>query len=83
MKQSIESMLSDFIEQNNIATDEEIRLVSDINGWSEETMLDIIWARTGYRNVKQCVADYYEADDELLEHYGLLDEEDEESDDED
>ena len=35
-------------------------------------MLDIIWARTGYRNVKQCVADYYEADDELLERDLLI-----------
>lgn len=43
MRESIEAMLSDFIEQNSIATDDEIRLVSDINGWTEETMFDIIF----------------------------------------
>ena len=35
MKESIEAMLLDFIVDNNIATDDEVRLVSDINGWNE------------------------------------------------
>lgn len=42
MKDSIEAMLWDFIVDNNIATEDEVRLVSDINGWNEETMTDII-----------------------------------------
>ena len=31
MKESIEAMLWDFIVDNNIATEDEVRLVSDIN----------------------------------------------------
>lgn len=38
---------------DGIATDEEIQLVTDINGYTEETMLDILYARTGYRNFEQ------------------------------
>jgi len=36
-----------------IATDNEIRLVTDINGYSVETMEDILYARTGYRDFDQ------------------------------
>ena len=36
-----------------IATNEEIQLVTDINAYTEETMLDILYARTGYRNFEQ------------------------------
>ena len=36
-----------------IATDEEINLVTDINGYTEDTLLDILYARTGYRNFDQ------------------------------
>ena len=33
-----------------IASEEAIHLVSCINGYSKETMLDILYARTGYRD---------------------------------
>ena len=36
-----------------IATEEEIQLVTDINGYTEEALLDILYARTGYRNFDQ------------------------------
>jgi hypothetical protein len=35
-----------------IATDSEIDLVTDINGNSIETLNDIIYARTGYRDIE-------------------------------
>jgi hypothetical protein len=38
---------------NNIATDEEIRLVTSINGWNLETFNDILFSRTGFRSIKQ------------------------------
>lgn len=34
-------------------SEETIRVVTDINGYSEETMLDILYAVTGYRNFDQ------------------------------
>lgn len=30
-----------------------LQIVTDINGYSEETMLDILYAHTGYRNFEQ------------------------------
>ena len=41
----------------NIATEEEISLVTSINGNSEETYLDILFARTGCRTLEQLNAD--------------------------
>lgn len=37
----------------NIATDEEIRLVTSINGWSVDTLDDILYVRTAYRSWEQ------------------------------
>lgn len=33
-----------------IATDEELQLVTDINGYKMETLNDVLYARTGYRS---------------------------------
>lgn len=43
----------EYLESKNIATYDEIVLVTDINGYTEETLLDILYARTGYRNFEQ------------------------------
>ena len=48
----------DLIVDLNIATDDEINLVSDINGYSEETLMDIIYARTGLRSLEQVFDEY-------------------------
>lgn len=36
-----------------ICNDDEVRLVSAINGYSIDSMLDILFARTGYRSLEQ------------------------------
>ena len=38
---------------DGIATEEELRLVTDINGFTEEALLDVLYCRTGYRNFDQ------------------------------
>lgn len=43
----------EYLENMQIATAEEIQLITDINGWNEETANDILYVRTGYRNLKQ------------------------------
>lgn len=48
--------LYDFIINNDIATEEEITLVTNINGYSEDTLQDIIRVRTEYRSMEQCIA---------------------------
>lgn len=42
-----------FLEEEGIATDEEINLVTKINGYNLETINDIIYVRTGYRDYEQ------------------------------
>lgn len=43
----------DYLINNGIATENEIDLVSSINGWNETTMCDILYVRTGYRSFDQ------------------------------
>ena len=38
---------------DGIATEEECQLVTNIKGYTEEALLDILYARTGYRNFEQ------------------------------
>ena len=45
----------DFIGEWNIATEEEIQLVTKINGWNEESLNDIIYVKTGYRDMDSVV----------------------------
>lgn len=81
MKESIEAMLWDFIVDNNIATEDEVRLVSNINGWNEKTMTDIIFAKTGLRSYEQCKDEGYSGTDELDSYY-CLDEDEEDNEEE-
>lgn len=83
MKESIEAMLWDFIVDNNIATEDEVRLVTNINGWNEETMTDIIFVKTGLRSYEQCKDEGYSGTDELDSYYCLDEEEDYEEEEED
>ena len=46
-------MIWDYLVENLIATEEEIRLVTCINGYNEEALNDILYARTGYRDIEQ------------------------------
>ena len=37
----------------NIATEEELQFVTDIFGWDEQSLLNVLRARTGYENFEQ------------------------------
>ena len=43
----------DYLVEYGIATPEELHLVTCINGYSEDTMESVIYARTGYRSLEQ------------------------------
>ena len=43
----------DSIIEYGIATDEELQLVTCINGYNEETLNDVIYVRTGYHDIEQ------------------------------
>lgn len=43
----------DAILEYNIATEEELQLITGINGYTIETLNDVIYFRTGYRDIDQ------------------------------
>jgi len=42
-----------YLVETGIATDDELNLVSNINGFTLETMESVIYVRTGYRSLEQ------------------------------
>ena len=45
--------LWDYLVNNSIATQEELELITSINGYSIDTLNDVIYARTGYHDLEQ------------------------------
>ena len=45
--------LWDLLIEHNIATENELQLISYINGWNIETLNDVLYVRTGYRDWEQ------------------------------
>ena len=43
----------DEIVNNGIATEEELQLVTGINGYNEESLNDVIYYKTGYNDIEQ------------------------------
>ena len=43
----------DYLTESGIATDEELQLVTCLNGYNVETMKGVLYVRTGYRNFDQ------------------------------
>lgn len=43
----------EWLVENNVATEEELNLITDINGYNMEALNDVLYARTGYRNREQ------------------------------
>lgn len=50
----IENELWQWIVANDIASDRELNLVTDIAGYSENTLTQVVFVRTGFRNYSQC-----------------------------
>ena len=48
-----ENEIWDFILENNIASEETLQVVTNINGYSEEALSDLLYAVTGYYNIEQ------------------------------
>ena len=47
----------DAIIEYGIATEEELELVTAINGYHDDALNDVIFVRTGYRNIEQLLED--------------------------
>lgn len=73
----IKNLMYDFLTENNIATCDEINLVTGINGYDTTSFYDILYYRTGLRSFEQCASEY-NVPDGLLEYEGVLDDEEDE-----
>lgn len=52
MNRNIESVWELLVDME-IATDEELQLVTSINGYNIDTLNDVIYVRTGYHDIEQ------------------------------
>lgn len=48
----------EMIIEYGIAKEEELQLITSINGYNEKTLNDVIYARTGYRNIQQYMEEF-------------------------
>lgn len=48
----------DAIIEHDIATEEELELVTAINGYHDDALNDVIYVRTGYRSIEQLLEDW-------------------------
>lgn len=55
MKENEIEKIWDYLVESEIATEEELNLITCINGYSVETLNDVIYARTGYRSLDQLI----------------------------
>lgn len=76
----LETNLWEFLVENNIATNEEIKLVTQIAGYEENTLLHILYARTGFRSIEQSMGEGFYISMYLLDHYGLDEDDNQEED---
>jgi hypothetical protein len=53
MKTLTKEQVWDYLVESQIATEEELKLVTCINGYSIESLESVIYARTGYRSIEQ------------------------------
>lgn len=47
------SEIWEFLIDEGIATEEELQLITSINGYNETALNDVLFVRTGYRNIEQ------------------------------
>ena len=47
----------DYIVEQGIATDEELKLITYINGHNETSLNDVIYARTGMQDIEQLMGE--------------------------
>ena len=43
----------DYLTGNGIATEDELQLITSINGYNIETLNSVLYVRTGYRSIEQ------------------------------
>lgn len=54
---SIEDLLYQYYIDSEMFTEEEINLVTNINGWNVTTFNDMLYSRYGYRDLEQMLSE--------------------------
>ena len=58
MSESLEMQIWEFLIDYSIATEEELQLVTKINGYNVDSLESVIYVRTGYRSLDQLKEEY-------------------------
>ena len=61
----------DFILENQIASEDALHLVTNINGYNMETLNDVLYSNTGYHDIKQlwdCEKENFYFSDDIVEN---------------
>lgn len=48
----------DYLIDYDIATEQELQLLTSINGYNADTLSDVLYVRTGYRSIEQLEDDW-------------------------
>lgn len=60
------SKLWDYILFYELATEDELKLITNINGYSEDTLNDVVYARAGYHTLEDFIKSEYSESYELI-----------------
>lgn len=68
-----------YLLEYEIVSEETLNVVTSINGYNEKTLDDVLYAKTGYRNMEQYLE--YEDQETYEEYYGTSEDNEEEDED--
>ena len=56
-----------YLVDTNIVSEETVNIITDINGYNKNTLDDVLYCATGYRDIKSYL--YYEDNDTFKKYY--------------
>lgn len=68
-----------YLLENGIVSEETLNVVTSINGYNEKTLDDVLYVKSGYRDIEQYLE--YEDEETYEEYYGTSEEDEEEDED--
>ena len=71
------NLIYDFILENELCTEGELDMACDVGGFNTETLNYVIYRQTAYHDIEQlwdCERETFYFNDDILEYYGLTDE---------
>lgn len=68
-----------YLLENGIVSEETLNVVTSINGYNEKTLDDVLYVKSGYRDIEQYLE--YEDKETYEEYYGTSEEDEEEDED--